>query len=228
MHRRQRPLTVNDWELISTSRPAFGAVAAPAAEDLYVSEELDEALQAARRRTTVGVELAVDVRSACRRESRMTHRWALPILPPALKSRDELTKEDPHSPHTRGRPGNSRNPQRNPRHPAAADPDGASKIASTGLSATPWRPARRLLRRQRRCSPGCTGEVDCDLTASGLPDPASVSLDPTGLQATAQWSLCPLLDAGTTTGDHMAPIQAAIDSARASGTASKPNHYTTS
>lgn len=47
MHRRRRPLTVDDWELISTSRPAFGAVSAPAAEDVYVSEELDEALRAA-------------------------------------------------------------------------------------------------------------------------------------------------------------------------------------
>ena len=45
MHRRRRPLVVDDWELIHASRPAFGASATPGAEDVYVREELDGALQ---------------------------------------------------------------------------------------------------------------------------------------------------------------------------------------
>ena len=45
MHRRRRPVAVDDWELIHASRPAFGAAAAPAAEDAFVDEELDGALQ---------------------------------------------------------------------------------------------------------------------------------------------------------------------------------------
>ncbi|MDO5740208.1 MAG: RNA polymerase sigma factor [Ornithinimicrobium sp.] len=47
MHRRQRPKVVDDWDLVHASRPAFGARESPAAEDIYVSEELDEALRAA-------------------------------------------------------------------------------------------------------------------------------------------------------------------------------------
>ncbi len=45
MHRRRRPITVDDWELIHTSRPAFGATRAPAAEDVFVADELDGALR---------------------------------------------------------------------------------------------------------------------------------------------------------------------------------------
>ncbi len=47
MHRRRRPITVDDWELIHTSRPAFGTTEAPAAEDVFVNEELDAALHEA-------------------------------------------------------------------------------------------------------------------------------------------------------------------------------------
>ncbi len=47
MHRRRRPIAVDDWELIHASRPAFGAVESPAAEEVYVVQELDGALQAA-------------------------------------------------------------------------------------------------------------------------------------------------------------------------------------
>lgn len=47
MHRRRRPIAVDDWELIHASRPAFGATESPAAEDVYVVQELDEALQSA-------------------------------------------------------------------------------------------------------------------------------------------------------------------------------------
>jgi len=46
LHRRQRPMVVDDWEL-SNSRPAFGAVSQPSAEDSFVAEEFDGALQMA-------------------------------------------------------------------------------------------------------------------------------------------------------------------------------------
>ncbi len=45
LHRRRRPLAVDDWELIHASRPAFGAERSPAAEDVFVAEELDGALR---------------------------------------------------------------------------------------------------------------------------------------------------------------------------------------
>lgn len=47
LHRRQRPIAVDDWELMHTSRPAFGAAESPGAEDVFVSEELDSRLHAA-------------------------------------------------------------------------------------------------------------------------------------------------------------------------------------
>ena len=47
MHRRRRPLVVDDWELIHASRPAFGRAESPGAEDVYVADELDGPLQAA-------------------------------------------------------------------------------------------------------------------------------------------------------------------------------------
>ncbi|WP_407317486.1 RNA polymerase sigma factor [Isoptericola halotolerans] len=47
MHRRRRPIALDDWELIHASRPAFGAAESPAAEDLYIVDELDGALQQA-------------------------------------------------------------------------------------------------------------------------------------------------------------------------------------
>ena len=45
MHRRRRPIAIDDWELIHSSRPAFGSVESPGAEEVYVVEELDGALQ---------------------------------------------------------------------------------------------------------------------------------------------------------------------------------------
>ena len=47
MHRRRRPIAVDDWELIHASRPAFGAAESPGAEEVYIVQELDGALQAA-------------------------------------------------------------------------------------------------------------------------------------------------------------------------------------
>lgn len=47
MHRRQRPSTVGDWEVLHHARPAFGGTHAPSAEDRALAEDLDPALQAA-------------------------------------------------------------------------------------------------------------------------------------------------------------------------------------
>lgn len=76
-------------------------------------------------------------------------------------------------------------------------------------------------------SRGCPGEVLCDVSAIGLPSPAPVHLEPTGLGAAVQWSLYPLLDGGSDAGDHMAHIEAAIAFPRRRGTAAAPAHYAT-
>jgi len=76
-------------------------------------------------------------------------------------------------------------------------------------------------------SRGCPGEVSCDPTQTGLPTPSPVELASTGVRAVAQWSLYPLLDGGSSAGDHMVPIEAAIAAARRRGTATVPSHYAT-
>lgn len=47
MHRRQRPSTVGDWELLPGARPAFGPTEAPSAEEAALAEQLAPALQRA-------------------------------------------------------------------------------------------------------------------------------------------------------------------------------------
>jgi len=76
-------------------------------------------------------------------------------------------------------------------------------------------------------SRGCPGEVLCDLSTIGLPSPAPVQFEPTGLRAAVQWSLYPLLDGDSDAGGHMAHIEAAVASARRRGTAAAPAHYAT-
>ena len=75
-------------------------------------------------------------------------------------------------------------------------------------------------------SRGCPGEVSCDLAVTGLPTPAPVRLEATGVPAAAHWSLYPLLDGGDDAGNHMSHIEAAILAAHRRGTAS-PAHYAT-
>ena len=64
LHRRRRPLVVDDGELLRSSRPAFGPAGVDSAEDAYLDLELDAELQEAvasldpRFRTTL---LLVDV-----------------------------------------------------------------------------------------------------------------------------------------------------------------------
>jgi len=49
LHRRQRPVTIGDWELLQTARPAFGRAALPGAEDSFMDQELHADLEAAVR-----------------------------------------------------------------------------------------------------------------------------------------------------------------------------------
>ncbi len=44
LHRRQRPVLADDWELTHAARPAFGSAEQASAEDSFVAEELDAAL----------------------------------------------------------------------------------------------------------------------------------------------------------------------------------------
>lgn len=81
-------------------------------------------------------------------------------------------------------------------------------------------------------SRGCPGELQCALppgTAALAADP--VSLEATGVRARAHWSLYPLLDAAASPdsapADHMAPIYAAIERAKAEGVYSGSDHYAT-
>lgn len=76
-------------------------------------------------------------------------------------------------------------------------------------------------------SRGCPGEVSCNLAETGLPTPPPVEVAPTGVRAVAQWSLYPLLDGGSSAGDHLVAIEAAIASAQRRGTATEPSHYAT-
>jgi hypothetical protein len=76
-------------------------------------------------------------------------------------------------------------------------------------------------------SRGCPGEVTCDLSVTGLPATAPLKLEPTGLPAAAQWSLYPLLDGDSHSGDHMTHIEAAIGAAGHRGTAARAAHYAT-
>ena len=47
LHRRQRPGTIGDWELLRSARPAFGRAELPSAEETFVEGELSAGLEAA-------------------------------------------------------------------------------------------------------------------------------------------------------------------------------------
>lgn len=47
MHRKQRPVHIDDVQLHRASRPAFGVTELPSAEESFLDEELDEELHAA-------------------------------------------------------------------------------------------------------------------------------------------------------------------------------------
>lgn len=77
-------------------------------------------------------------------------------------------------------------------------------------------------------SRGCPGELVCALppgVAALGADP--VTLDSSEVRARAHWSLYPLLDGGADGGEHMTPIYAAIEKAKAEGVYSGSDHFAT-
>ena len=79
-------------------------------------------------------------------------------------------------------------------------------------------------------SRGCPGEVTCTTTPGLLAEAAEVPvLAPTGIRASAHWSLYPLDDTGRPgmAPDHLRDIYAAIDHARELGTYVRGEHYAT-
>ncbi len=47
MHRRQRPGTIGDWEMLRSARPAFGRAELPSAEEMFLDGELSAGLEEA-------------------------------------------------------------------------------------------------------------------------------------------------------------------------------------
>ena len=79
-------------------------------------------------------------------------------------------------------------------------------------------------------SRGCPGEVTCTTTPGLLAEAAEVPvLAPTGIRASAHWSLYPLDDTGRPgmAPDHLRDIYAAIDHAKELGTYVRGEHYAT-
>ncbi len=78
-------------------------------------------------------------------------------------------------------------------------------------------------------SRGCPGEVACELGDDVVLRPVDLpGLDPTGLTASAHWSLYPLDDGGSgRPADHMAGIWAAIELAKERGTFTRSEHFVT-
>ena len=79
-------------------------------------------------------------------------------------------------------------------------------------------------------SRGCPGEVTCTTTPGLLAEAAEMPvLAPTGIRASAHWSLYPLDDTGRPgmAPDHLRDIYAAIDHAKELGTYVRGEHYAT-
>ncbi len=78
-------------------------------------------------------------------------------------------------------------------------------------------------------SRGCPGEVACELGDDVVLRPVELpGLEPTGLTASAHWSLYPMDDGGPARPtDHMAGIWAAIALAKELGTFSRGEHFVT-
>lgn len=75
-------------------------------------------------------------------------------------------------------------------------------------------------------SRGCPGEVACELHSGPWASTDTLAVPDAGVRAWAEWSLYPLLD-GAGGGEHIAPIMAAIDEAKASGLFHSADHYVT-
>jgi uncharacterized protein YqgV (UPF0045/DUF77 family) len=79
-------------------------------------------------------------------------------------------------------------------------------------------------------SRGCPGGVSCEIPAGGAALYSEIpELEPTGIEAAADWALYPLADGGTggASADHMRDIYAAIDYAKSTGVAVQAEHFVT-
>jgi uncharacterized protein YqgV (UPF0045/DUF77 family) len=79
-------------------------------------------------------------------------------------------------------------------------------------------------------SRGCPGETTCELPEGGAALFAEIpELEPTAVQAAAEWALYPLADGGTgsSSPDHMRDIYAAIDYAKSAGITVQSEHFVT-
>ena len=106
MHRRQRPGTIGDWELIRTARPAFGRGELPSAEDSFVDHQLHADLDTAVRaldprfRATL---ILVDVHDLSYAEAAAVLGVPVGTVMSRLsRARDRVRKALRYSPLTRG------------------------------------------------------------------------------------------------------------------------------
>lgn len=108
--------------------------------------------------------------------------------------------------------------------------DDLLRYLSTLIGAAALRADGEHLAASVLLSRGCPGEVTCDLRSGPWASDASLATDATGVEAVAEWSLYPLLDADPSDGvaaDHMIPIMAAIDQAKRAGLYDGSDHYVT-
>jgi energy-coupling factor transport system substrate-specific component len=77
-------------------------------------------------------------------------------------------------------------------------------------------------------SRGCPGEMQCGLLDRNSPPvPKPVGLPAAGIDCEIQWSLYPLMDGNSGHGEHLAPIERAIEVAQQSGLTVTPAHFAT-
>jgi len=106
MHRRQRPGTIGDWELLRIARPAFGRAELPSAEDSFLDHhlraDLDTAVRALDPRFRAAL-ILVDVHDLSYSEAAVVLGVPVGTVMSRLsRARDRVRKSLRFSPLTRG------------------------------------------------------------------------------------------------------------------------------